>query len=42
MTPHLVLMRWLRARREVEASMWAARSVVVRRQLDAMRGSYPT
>jgi hypothetical protein len=34
-----VLFRWLRARREVQERMYAARIPVIRAQLDAMRGT---
>jgi hypothetical protein len=43
-TPDLtrsVVARLLRARRQVQAQMWAARSEIIVRQLVAMRGTYP-
>jgi hypothetical protein len=36
-----VLFRWLRARREVQERMYAARISVIRAQLDAIRQSAP-
>jgi len=40
LTTLAVLLRWLRASKQVQEQMWAARSVVVARQLAVMRGTY--